>query len=567
MFRAPDARLPRVLLWKRFNGFCEALPGHHLDGPAATWQNVSVMHSRWWSLALFLSLIFPACRTWDETREEFVDPINGFLHQRYPAVWRTMVLEDILGCYSRELIASKNFRAEKQELLDRFLNIERATLTIVDLTQVGGANQARAVGLFRLAGVTAGDRRLSTEQRYAIRCERTGERWRITEEELLEEDFVYSGAPAFTEEAVARGLVFEHDSGGVTDKLGVVRKYAAGSGLAVGDYNDDGLEDVYLIAGNGAKLFRNQGDGTFEETTRAAGLDVPFEGEGRAAVFADYDSDGHTDLLVVINDEANRLYRNQGDGAFKEVGKQVGLLPGHETVGVAFADFNGDGRLDLYLVNGDNPYRKHPEPIYNALNATPNTLYMGKSDGTFTDATEKAGVGHTGWGLAVVTADYDLDGDMDIFVGNDVGYDILYRNRGDGIFDDVSLEAGISLRGSTMSVAWGDVNGDGYPDLFAPAMESNSSWMVDQPGFPSPAPWYLDLFIRPLVLDVVKEMFHGNRLYMNNGDGTFREVSEEAGVRRSGWAWSGNCLDYDHDGLLDLYCVNGFISGEQKDDL
>jgi len=525
------------------------------------------MNSRWWLVTLILTLLFPACRTWDETRKEFVDPINAFLHQKYPAAWRTMFLENILEFYSPELATSQDFRTSKRELLGRFLNIERAALTIVDLTQVGGADQARAIGLLRLAGVSSGDRRLASEQRYAIRCKRTGERWRITEEELLEENFIYSGAPAFTEEAVARGIVFEHYSGGVTDKLGVVRKYAAGSGLAVGDYNDDGLEDVYLIAGGGAKLFRNQGDGTFEETTRAAGLDSPFEGEGRTAAFADYDNDGHTDLFVAIHDEANRLYHNRGDGTFEEVGEQAGLLPAYETVTIAFADFNGDGHLDIYLVNGANPYRKHPEPIYNALNASPNTLYMGNGDGTFTDATEKAGVGHSGWALAVVTVDYDLDGDTDIFVGNDVGYDLLYRNRGDGVFDDVTQEAGISSRGSTMSVDAGDVNGDGYPDFFAPAMESNSRWMVDQPGFPSPAPWYLDLFIRPLVLDVVKEMFHGNRFYMNNGDGTFREVSEEAGVRRSGWAWSGNCLDYDHDGLLDMYCLNGFISGEQKDDL
>jgi hypothetical protein len=525
------------------------------------------MKSRWWSFTLLLTLFSPACRTWDETRTEFVDPINTFLHKQYPAAWRTMFLENILEFYSPELAASADFRTNKQELLDRFLNVERAALTIADVSQVGGADQARASGLFRLAGATSGERRLAVEYRFAIRCKRTGEQWHITEEELYEETFAYGEAPSFTEEAVERGIVFEHDSGGVKDKLGTIRKYAAGSGLAVGDFNDDGLEDIYLIAGRGAKLFRNQGDGTFGEVTRAAGLDQPFEGEGRAATFADYDSDGHTDLFVAINDAPNRLYHNRGDNTFEEIGEKVGLVPACETAGAAFADFNSDGYVDVYLVNGANPYRKHPAPIYNALNANPNTLYMGNGDGTFTDTTEKAGVGHTGWGLAVVTVDYDLDGDTDIFVGNDVGYDILYRNRGDGVFDDVSLEAGIALRGSTMGATWGDVNGDGYPDLFAPAMESNSRWMVDQPGFPSPAPWYLDLFIRPLVLDVVKEMFHGNRFYMNNGDGTFREVSDEAGVRRSGWAWSGNCLDYDHDGLLDMYCLNGFISGEQKDDL
>lgn len=192
---------------------------------------------------------------------------------------------------------------------------------------------------------------------------------------------------------------------------------------------------------------------------------------------------------------------------------------------------------------------------------------MSNGDGTFTDRTVEAGVGHTGWALAVATADYDLDGDTDIFVGNDVGFDVLYRNRGDGTFDDVAVESGIAFRGSTMSAAWGDLNGDGYPELFAPAMDSNSRWMIDQPGFPAPAPWLARLFIRPIILGILKEMLYGNRFYLNQGDGTFREAADELGVRRSGWAWSGLFLDYDNDTQLDLYCINGFISGEKKDDL
>jgi hypothetical protein len=346
-----------------------------------------------------------------------------------------------------------------------------------------------------------------------------------------------------------------------------VQSYSAGSGLAVGDYNDDGLEDVYLVSGRGGALYKNQGDGTFADVTEASLLTKPFEGEGRSAAFADYDGDGHTDLFVALLDAPNRLYRNRGDNTFEDVAARAGLKPTNETVGIAFADYNRDGHLDLYLVNGGNLLRKHPEPIYNALNATPNVLYISNGDGTFSDRTEEAGVGHTGWGLAVSTADYDLDGDTDIFVGNDVGLSVLYRNRGDGTFENVTDAAGIIYRGSTMSAAWGDVNNDGYPDLFASAMDSNSRWMIDQPGFPAPAEWYVNLFIRPVVISILKEMLYGNRFYLNQGDGTFREVAEATGLRRNGWGWSGCFLDYNQDGRLDIYNVNGFISGEKPDDL
>jgi hypothetical protein len=157
------------------------------------------------------------------------------------------------------------------------------------------------------------------------------------------------------------------------------------------------------VAGTGGRLFKNNADGTFGDATREVGLDQPFDGEGRFAVFADYDGDGHTDLFVGILDAPNRLYRNRGDNTFEDVAVRAGLKQLNETVAAAFADFNRDGHLDLYLVNGGNPFRKNPEPVYNALNAVPNTLYISNGDGTFTDRTAAAGVGHSGWGLAVAT--------------------------------------------------------------------------------------------------------------------------------------------------------------------
>jgi hypothetical protein len=524
------------------------------------------MERRSMPLFLLASLSVAGCRSWEEERTDFIDPVNTAFHVNLPKTWKTMSLPDILAFYSPSLAANPEFRARKEALLARFTRIDHASC-ILDTVNQDADDAMHARVFFRLWGEAPGDKRLAFAQWCSIGCERRDGQWRISEERVETEDTVWGHVPAFTEEALARGIAFTHKSNGVVDKNGVKRDYSAGSGLAVGDYNDDGREDVYLVAGDQGRLFKNNGDGTFTDATAEAGLDQPYDGEGRFGVFADYDNDGHTDLFVGLLDAPNRLYRNRGDNTFEEVAARAGLKQVNETVSAAFADFNRDGYLDLYLVNGSNLYRNHPEPIYNALNATANVLYMSNGDGTFTDRTKEAGVGHTGWGLAVSTADYDLDGDTDIFVGNDVGLSVLYRNRGDGTFDDVTLEAGLVYRGSAMSAAWGDINGDGYPDLLVAEMDSNSRWMIDQPGFPSPAPWYVNLFIRPMVLGILKEMLHGNRFYLNNGDGTFKDVAEELGVRRNGWAWSGNFLDYDQDAQLDIYNVNGFISGEVKQDL
>ncbi len=517
-------------------------------------------------VAWIIILALAGCRSWEERRAEFIDPINQFLHQRYPRAWESLALENLLGFYSPELAASPAFRARKAEMLARFSIIERAGCIIEDLAQIQGEDQVQARLLLKLRGRSPEKKLFQMEQRSEVQCRRDHGVWRISQEALIKETRAYSDRPVFNEESEARGVVFKHASGGVLDKNGIVQNFSAGSGLAVGDFDDDGLDDLYLLGGVECRLFRNCGNGRFEDVTARAGV-AARKLEARCAVFADYDNDGHNDLFVGVLDAPNPLFHNRGDGTFEEAAARAGLVPVNDTVGAAFADFNNDGNLDLYLVNGGNLYRNHPDPLYNALNATPNVLYISNGDGTFRDETARAGVGHTGWGLCVSTADYDLDGDIDIFVGNDVGYSVLYRNRGDGTFENVAREAGISYRGSAMSASWGDLNGDGLPDLFVAEMDSNSRWMIDQTGFPAPAPWYINLFLRPTVLSILKEMLYGNRSYLNNGDGTFRESAETMGVRKNGWAWSTHCFDYDNDGDLDLYSVNGFISGPVKKDL
>ncbi len=524
-------------------------------------------------------------------RKEFVNPLNVFLHSAYPKAWRTLDAQTVLEFYAEELRGDATEVSQRiRSTMARFVELDHTYAIIKTVDQVDGEDEIDAPVILRLRGLTPDGRRLTIERFADVRCRRDADRnWHIVSEDVRDELVVYSREPAYRDESEDRGVDFVHRSGGVADKFGEVQDYSPGSGLAVGDFDGDGADDFYLVSGSGGRLFRNRGDGRFEDVTEASGLDLPppeevwpphpahweQRGEGRCAVFVDYDNDGQLDLFIGKIDAPNELWRNRGiDGGghwrFEEVGERAGIIPENgefETTGACFADFDGNGWIDLYVANGGNLLRKHPEPPYNALDATANRLWLSNGDGTFHDATEKAGVGHAGWALAVSANDYDIDGDVDIFVGNDVGFNVLYRNRGDATFDEVTQEAGIVYRGTTMSSDWADINGDGRPDLFVAAMDSNSSWMVDQPGFPAPAPWYINLMIRSRVIEILRNMLYGNRLYVSNPDGTFTEESTPRGLRHNGWAWSSIFFDYDGDGLLDLYSTNGFISGNRPDDL
>ncbi|MBI4583722.1 MAG: VCBS repeat-containing protein [Planctomycetes bacterium] len=517
--------------------------------------------------ALLALLGLVGCQGWEAIRKEFIDPFNEFLHQQYPRAYREGNLEKILAFYHPDLASRPEFRQELQELLSRFTRIDRSQAVIEAIELVDGEKTVRAEITFLLCGVTPRGKRLFLERQEELTCARRPQGWKIAAAKVEREKSYETAGPQFTEESAQRGLVFKHESSGVKDRWGEMMNYTPGSGLAAGDYDGDGWEDLFMAGGKVCLLFRNQGNGSFVEVTRGAGAVVAPFGEARCAAFADYDNDGHLDLFIGMLDTPDYLFHNNGDGIFSERTRQAGLRSTGETTGAAFADFNGDGFLDLYVLNGGNLLRWDPEPIYNALNATPNQLYLSNGDGTFTDRTRESGTGHGGWALALATQDYDLDGDVDIFIGNDFGFDVLYRNRGDGTFEEVSRSCGIDLRGASMSASWGDYDNDGAPDLFVGGMASNSRWITGHPNFPAPAPWYVNVVLRGTVIGIFQEMLHGNRLYHNRGDGTFEEISLAAGVRNNGWAWSSIFFDYDNDGLLDVYGVNGFLSGQIPRDL
>jgi hypothetical protein len=329
-----------------------------------------------------------------------------------------------------------------------------------------------------------------------------------------------------------------------------------GSGVAWIDYDDDGFPDLYFV--NGAPgaanaLYHNDHDGTFTEVTAKAG--VAGDAAGAAAyktgvAVGDYDNNGTLDLYVTALGR-NTLYRNNGDGTFTDVTAAAGVggLPTEWSTSAGFFDYDGDGRLDLFVDHyldyrlDQNPYcgqKKDGYRMYchpSIFDGTADRLYHNNGDGTFTDVSRQAGIANpAGKGLGVTFCDVDRDGRPDVYVANDTVRNFLYRNKGDGTFEDISYGAGVGFDSNGkpqagMGVDCGDVDGNGLPDLF--------------------------------VTNFSEEL---NALYMNRGTGLFEDVSSKAGLG-SGYIPLGfgtKFFDADNDGDLDIYVTNGHVIDNVK---
>jgi len=341
-------------------------------------------------------------------------------------------------------------------------------------------------------------------------------------------------------------------------------------GIACGDIDNDGFDDVYVCQPSGLpnRLYRNRGDGTFEDVTEAAGVGV-LDGTP-CALFCDVNNDGHQDLLVV-RDTGPVLFLNQGSGTFKpkpDAFRFAGEPKGTFT-GAAFGDYDRDGWLDVYFClysyyQGLNQYR-YPTPYFDAQNGPPNFLFHNNRDGTFTDVTAATGLNQNNnhFSFDCHWADYDNDGWPDLYVVNDFGRKNLYHNHGDGTFTDVAEDAGVLDIGPGMSGCWFDYDNDGRLDLYVSDMWEASGQRVSMQ----------EAFYQRLPAEVYALYRHhakGNSLFRNltnGGNGHFEDRSAQAGVERSGWSWSNHAWDFDHDGFLDLYIANGMISGPNRRDL
>jgi tetratricopeptide (TPR) repeat protein len=333
------------------------------------------------------------------------------------------------------------------------------------------------------------------------------------------------------------------------------------NGLAVGDIDNDGLDDMYVCqpAGLPNRLYHNRGDGTFEDVTEKAGVGVL---DGTAcALFADFENKGLQDLLVVCG-SGPLLFLNQGSGKFllKRDAFQFLRPPQGTLTHAAIADYDGDGRLDVYFCLysyylGLDQYH-YPAPYFDARNGPPNFLLHNEGNAIFQDRTEAAGlnVDNDRYSFACAWGDYNSDGLPDLYVANDFGRNNLYRNNRDGRFTAVSAEAGVEDVGAGMSACWLDFDNDGKQDLYVANMWSPAGMRVsEQKHFHEKEP--------ENIRGLYRQHAGGNSLYQNLGNGKFQNVSHAAGVAMGRWAWCSDAWDFDHDGYPDLYIANGYISG------
>ncbi len=346
------------------------------------------------------------------------------------------------------------------------------------------------------------------------------------------------------------------------------------SGAAcIADYDGDGRPDIFLtrpVGGN--RLYRNLGNWRFEDVTKHAGL-APIEWS-MCASFGDVDNDGDPDLYVCVYDRPNRLYINQGDGTFVERAAEAGLDFVGSSVMMLFADYDVDGDLDGYLLTNQNnkPFpaidvetigfvpEQHAELVQMgvAADGTPamarvgqyDRLYRNNGDGTFTEVSKDAGIAGADSGLSATWWDYNDDGLPDLYVANDYFEpDHLYRNNGDGTFEDVILQAVPHTPWFSMGSDAGDINNDGMLDFLASDMSSTSHYRKKVTMGDMSAGWFLDT--------AEPRQYMRNALYVNTGTGRFMEGAYLAGLADSDWTWSTRFADFDNDGRLDLFISNG----------
>jgi hypothetical protein len=355
------------------------------------------------------------------------------------------------------------------------------------------------------------------------------------------------GQIKFSDATAETGISFRHTDGS-SGKHYIVEYVSAG--LALFDYDGDGDIDIYFL--NGAPLrgtvvgvtpkntlYRNDDGWRFTDVTTKAG--VGNTGHGLGVAVGDYDNDGDLDIYV-NNYGPNVLYRNNGDGAFTDVTQTAGVGNGHRVgAGANFLDMDKDGDLDLFVSNYIKfSYDKHVPrtrmgfPVYPSprdYEPDPDTLYRNNGDGTFTDVTAAAGIAmHAGPGMGTICADYDDDGDTDIFVGNDVEANFLFQNDGTGKFKEVATMAGLAydfggMEQGSMGAECGDYNNDGLLDFHVTSYQQELA-----------------------------------TLYKNMGFGLFEDITIETGAgigTRRHVTWGTGLVDFDNDGDRDLFIACG----------
>lgn len=386
---------------------------------------------------------------------------------------------------------------------------------------------------------------------------------------------LYSSKPWFTDATAAlfgNDRVFQSQVlQGMPEWLNRIERYAGLSiysrnGIAVGDANGDGLDDVYLCQPGGLpnRLFLQKPDATVVDHSSSSKVD--WLNDTRSALFVDVDNDGNQDL-VVATFQGVYVCRNLGEGIF-DLAYELPSV-GRDVSSLSAVDYDDDGFLDLHVCVYNSERQLQGLDQQNVYDSTAiggmNRLYrnlLGESNGQwlFEDATVQAGmgVGNARFSFAAAWEDFDSDGDQDLYIANDFGFNCLYRNDG-GQFKEVSAEYAVDDYGPGMSVAWGDYNRDGHPDLYVANMFSAAGNRVTrQQQFKAAA--------EGTSRESFQRFNKGNSLYTFNGE-SFEEVPGAAGAENALWAWSSLLADIDNDGWQDALVANGYITGPGGGDL
>ena len=402
----------------------------------------------------------------------------------------------------------------------------------------------------------------------------------------------------FRECATAVGITwrmnFLADEQGANFKINL---YDHGAGLAVGDYDGDGKDDIYFCNQLGKNaLYRNKGDGTFEDVTDNAGVGLG-DRVCVAAVFVDYDNSGRQSLFVTSTRGGNVLFHNKGDGTFEDVTDQVGLKHDGHSQTPLFFDYDNDGYLDLLLTNTaqwtaeekdaqGHHYKgvrhlneaifskKEENVLYHNEPVDPKAPSRGRK---FVKMPAKAGLNGRGWAADAVAFDYDGDGLMDVYVTSMFGRGQLYRNKGDGTFADVTLKTLGKTPYGGIGCTVLDFNNTGRLDLLTVDMHSDM-WMgldsdhttqeLARRGANKKYSWAFgpaldDPVLREQEVELVRaagynrdEVIYGNALYRNDGKGKFEEVSDKAGMETF-WPWGIATGDFLNNGREDVFIAAG----------
>jgi hypothetical protein len=473
--------------------------------------------------------------------------------------------------------------AEWQTYVDGFVSIETVGLHLHRLEEWGSNDKLVASIRYELIGTPIGESEPGIDRAFfRMGFERIdGNELKILWAELIEGERTINNTEHFTDVAAEAGIDFENRyyPPFLNEKLkfGMIR-YGPG-GITAADYDNDGFYDLFIPDGESSKLFRNGGNGAFDDVTAKAGL-TGLDGVS-VALFADYDNDGYKDLFVSRTFQPNQLFHNNGDGTFSDVTDRAGIGPDWCTTVASWGDYDNDGFLDLYVGRYLDPRDRIPTTFY-ARNGEPNQLYHNNGNGTFSNVTDVAGVGETGLCLGTVFGDYDNDGDLDLYVVNDFGRKTLYRNNGDLTFDDVTTETNTLAYGAGMSASFGDYNNDGWLDIYVAHIRSDEAWFAEEPTvfrytlnswlqgvWWTDMPLYLEIFKQSGFgfVKVFQDMAAGNVLLRNKGDGTFEDVSWNANANPPGWFWGSAFVDFDNDGWQDIYSVNGWVYNDKDTEI